>query len=395
MTISMRRLTSHNYILLFTFLIAIAVCYYIVPGENKSTFLLYASTIVLSLFFAAFSDVLISDKLTKISFWIGIFILGALMAFRSKNAIDDLSYQHMFLNAATNNISQYINATDTENGYDLVNWILYHLTNGNYDVSQVILMYFSFLMWGLAISHMKDYVSFPVAVLCVWTHYYFFVMDAGLLRIFIAISIVLYALHYLWESNWKLFVLWIAIAASFHLSALIMLIFLFLFINEKWFYKNWGFVIPILIIAILVVFLLIAKIAPLLGERYIGYIGNGAFSISLGSFDTLPIFVVGVYYYKFVPNEWRKPYIIGLLLLTLSILFSVFSSIINLGRLIYYANFGVLIVVATICKIKPRDFINQGISVLMIVYLVFYMMHTTLLNEGFERLYPYQFFWNE
>lgn len=62
-------------------------------------------------------------------------------------------------------------------------------------------------------------------VLFITSQYYF--QECNLVRQMLAVSIFLYALKYLENKDWKKYIIWVFVAASFHYSALFLLIFVF------------------------------------------------------------------------------------------------------------------------------------------------------------------------
>lgn len=387
--------TSYNIISFIVYIIAVILCCCIVPNVQINTMIFYFIVLTGALFLITLSDLLKDNKISMSMFWFGLVIFGSIMAFRAQTAIDDYNYSQMFVRARNTSFFQYLIQGETEIGFNILLWILYRLTLGNYDIAQVIITYISFFAWGKAAKKYKDYCSMPIFVLLIWTHYYFLVMAGGLMRIFIAIPIVLYAMSFISEGNYKKYTLWIIIAALFHISALIMLILLVLILKEEWFYNNWGIFIMILMIVLPIAFMFIAKVlVPILGNRYAGYGIISNFSISIGSFDTIPIFIIGLFYSKYVPIERKKQFIVNMILIALSTIFSICSSFVPIGRVIYYANLGMVLLISEIFKLKPKKYYHVCIQIILIVYAFFYMMHTGILSESqVSNLFPYRHFW--
>ena len=77
---------------------------------------------------------------------------------------------------------------------------------------------------------------------------------------------------------------------------------------------------------------------PLLGSRYSEYGNIGSFSLDVSSFDTIPLLVLLLMNMKRIPERNLNQYRLLLAIFALSSIMSIYSSMILLGRLIYYAN---------------------------------------------------------
>ena len=213
-----------------------------------------------------------------------------------------------------------------------------------------------------------------------------------------AIPIVFIAITYIWKNQWKKYFLWIIVASLFHLSSLVMLLLLLFKLNQKFNYDHWIFFTILSFIVVVIGLVTMANfLVPLLGERYESYQNVSEISFNLGSFTTFPIWIACYYYYKNLPKvslEYRRKYIIGMLLLSLSIVFSVAVTIVHVGRIIYYSYLGLLIVISAIFQIRTRDFTDFILKCLLIVYSLVYVMSTTLTNDYCSQLFPYESFLN-
>ena len=234
---------------------------------NISTPIFYLLNFIISI-----SCIIISykSKNGKFLYWLGFIMLGLILSCRDQMGIDDHVYKNIFENAYGLNLSQYFLTSGTEKGYLTINWLLFHLTNGNYTTAQFFISTFSLLIWAIAIKHnSEDFISASLMFLFLWTHFYFFVLSAGLVRFFIALPIVFFSLKYIYKKNLKKFLLCILIAAMFHLSALMMLILLPFLLWEKFFFKHWLVYIMIISIVVIGVFMFVASyLVPILGVRY-------------------------------------------------------------------------------------------------------------------------------
>ena len=380
-------------------LIGLYYCNSLIPNSYQFSFQLYAAILIGSMLLVSWSELSFRPFEKGFIFWSGIFVLGSVMAFRSQFGIDDPVYMKLFNRAGEYSYLSYLQSSDIEKGFLSLDYLLYYITAGNYNIAQPTITFLSFMFWGFALRA-QGKVNIPFMLIILWSHYYFFILSAGIVRMFIVIPIVLYATQFIWKCNLKKYVLVILFASLFHISALIMLLFVFFIIKHEWAFKRWWLFLVIIAVLVAFVFLGVGKyLIPILGERYSGYILlTGNFSILLGSFDTLPIVLVALYFKKYFNNldeESSRRYVVGIVLLILSIVFSVASTMLPIGRIIYYANLGIMIVFSSIFAKRSNNIIDYGAKCLLIIYALVYVMHTNFLNEDQnETLFPYTSLWS-
>lgn len=365
------------------------------PVEKRGTYLIYASDLLLALLFATLSDLVKKETARNFFLYLSVFTIGAIIAFRAQTGIDDPVYHRIFMRADGKSLIEYFSTSGVERGYLFLNYILFYLTKGNYNFTQAFLAYAGFSFFALAMKWRRGLDSTPAMVFLLWTHQYFFFLAAGLVRIYIAVAIVFFALRYVEEQRWGRYLFWILVAATIHMSSLLMLLFLIFAVKKEMLFRDWRIFIVLAAIITPIGFVLIAKVLiPFLGPRYQDYADFSKSHFSLDRLDMLPVFFIGTYFYRKIAFENRRGYIVGLILLALSVVFSASSAIVPLGRVIYYANLGVLIVIAAICKLKPRNIIDLGLQFILIVYALVYVMHTGLLATESHRLhlFPYESF---
>ena len=378
-----------------TLLIGLFFCYTAIPEENHPTFLLYMGTLLLSMTFIYLSEVKENKYTRFILFWIGIAILAAPMAFRLPIAVDDDNYIRLFNKASDRSLWGFLNVSDQEKGFLSFMWINYKLFDGNYNHFITSLTFLTFIFWGIAFrQNVKLNGSGMYMALFLWSHFYFFVMNSGLIRLFLAVPIVMIGIQYIWKDNWKRYVFWIVMASFFHLSSLVMLLFLVFYYKRHYFYKHWiEFVFITLFLVIIGLIMVALFLVPMLGRRYEGYGEVDTLSFSAGSFTSLPIWIACYYYYQNLTNvsvQYKKRYIIGMILLSLSIVFPIAASMVHVGRIIFYAYLGMLIVVSSIFQIKTRNSLEVLLKCLLVIYPLVYVMATNFLNNSKTQLFPYQ-----
>lgn len=384
----------NNEIYVYGICMACSILFFlIIPDSYKWTYLFYSMIVCSSCLLVMGSDSGCGRKYEKILFWVGIFIIGFVFSFRNQIGSDDYTYEIIYY-ACGEDFSHMAFENEQEIGYTVLCWIVYRFIGRNYLIAQCIISYFAFYWWGKAIKVFQGFGKFSVFPLLIWIYYYPQVMGNGLVRIFIALPICLFALQYLWKEQWIKFILFILLASSFHYSSLVMLFLIAFMFGRRLIYRYWVIFLGACFVLIpLFMNLAVEYIVPNMGAKYIGYLSTGMLSVSISDFDTLPIFLAGLYFLKYMKDEKRKVYIIGLVLLGTSCIFSIYSSYHGFIRLIFYANLGILIIVPLICNTKIRkksDFIVLG---LLIAYNMAYLLHAELLNDTINyKMYPYESF---
>ena len=385
-----------NVFIAFAFVVGIFVSCLFVAEENRPTFIFYMIMLGSSMFTAFMADSAESPKTQRFFLFVTIVILGYVFAFRAQTGIDDKVYMYQFNNIGNQSFFSFLFSTNNEKGYLALVYFLYHITGGNYDIAQIIISYISFVFFGIAMNRCKGFCDYSIMVLFIWALYYPIIMGAGLVRIFLAVPIVFVGVTFLFTDKYKKFVICIILASLFHISALIILLLLLIRINKKFIYNNWG--VLIVIISFLMPLLLwgLARfVIPLLGSRYFGYLNTSGFSISIGQFDVLPIVLLGIVCKYKINNDDREKYTIGLMLASLSIVFSISSSVVNIGRTVFFGNIGTLLVCSSICKTKVSKWYDYLIVFIIVVYAFVYMMYTGYLQTThLTNLFPYRSIWD-
>lgn len=379
---------------LFVLIAGLLLCVYLLPAYKRPTFLFYAGVLLSSMIFVYQSECVRSELGSKLLFSFGLFVFGIPMAFHEPGiSFDDEPYIRLFENAGRfDDLIMFLGTSDQEKGYLFITWLSNKITGGNYLIFQIIRTYLTFCFWGLAISKFKKIGSGYIILLFIWSHFYFFVLNSGIYRIFLAIPLVYLSFYYLWRNEWKKFFLCLLLASLMHLSALIILIFVPFSINPKYFYEHW---IVFLIVTNFVVFVGLISMAqylvPILGDRYQGYSEVDEFGMSIGTFTTLPIIISVFYMFKQhrYDIQFRQLFILGLIILSLSIIFSLVASMVHVGRIIFYAYIGFCIVMPIIVQTKTKGVVEFLLKSMLIIYPLVYVMGTNMLNVAKTQLFPY------
>lgn len=374
------------------YLILLLVCltfggYFFIPVEYVPTYIGYFFVLITSLF------LLKNNTENKVLYYLAFVSLSLVLAFRDHMGIDDSNYEFRFNYASHSQFFPFLMSTDQEKGFLAYEFIINKLVFGNYYCFQIITTLLTLFLWGNLISKVKNESNLLILVFFLWTNWYFWVLYAGVIRIFLAIPIALHSVLYVLKNEWiKAFVV-ICLAATIHTSSLFMLI-LLIFKNDNC-YLFWKRIIifPILVMPIL--FIVLAKfIIPYLGSRHAG-VTLQTLGYSLGGLNLLPFLLIGGYSFNTIDGEYsKKLYVIGLFLISCSIGVSTFGLMIpELGRLIYYGNWGIPLVAGILYYNQKRESYNTLFLLLFLLYGFLYIMFTAYLNpQAVQHLFPYRSF---
>lgn len=394
MIIKIEKATGERVIYWLAYFIFMIICTMIIPLQNRNDFIVYICVFTIGLTLVIVSDLIYNKKLSFFLLFISLLIIGCFMAFRDQTAIDDWQYQRKFLALAGKSFSQAFIEGENEKGFVILDYFLYKITNGNYDIAQAITVYFSFFIWAVAIFKNKKKCNLPFMVFFLITHYYCLIMGAGLIRMFIAIPIVFLSLNSLWEKNAKKFLFIILIASFFHVSALVLLLLIPFSLKKYNFSAHWKAYLMILCVIIPFLFQIISKFAiQLFGQRYEGYSVIGTLYVSIGDFDILPIWGICLYYYIKSEKEENERFKIYLVLLSLTMIFSIVSSMVSLGRVVYYTNLGILLFASELMQKKGKQSLDILLCLVLMAYGVFYMMYSGFMNVSVvTNMFPIKLF---
>jgi hypothetical protein len=340
-----------------------------------------------SLLLATFSVDFENEKTKVIFLILSIFVTSYLLCFRNHTGMDDGEYMYIFFNAKDMRLLDYLKYSDIEIGYKIINYIICKLTN-NYNICQFIFAFVPVALIEIKLWQKREYIDFPIALLYVYMTLYYFIFAAGLVRIFVSVSIFFYALDYLISGNKAKYTLYVIIASLFHRSVLIMLILLLLCVNNNYFWKRIMQFSILLVVSIPSIMIIVSKyIAPLLGDRYMGYANTVIGDSSIFSFiDRLTFLVISMFYYNNIKNEKEEHfnwYQLSIVLIVFSIAIDIGSYWTDLGRLVYYSNIGIILAFSYLIKQSKIRQSGNGVVLTIIITIIpyIYLMHTVFNNE--------------
>jgi hypothetical protein len=323
-------------------------------------------------------------------FWlISTFLISYVFCFRNQTGIDDITYKLYFEKAANSSLQEFLSYSEMEIGYKISNYIIFHLSNGNYNVCQFIFSFIPILLFQITFWKKRNELELSVALLYFYMTLYYFIMSAGLVRIFFSVSIIFFGLKYILKNDMKRYIACVLIASLFHYSSLVMFSLLLLLINDGFFYRHIKLLSVILLVIIPIILVIVSKyLAPTLGVRYEGYaLAVNKSTNSLFSFvDKLPFLIIGIFYIPVIQEEdtqTKKEYRLYLVLILLTISVSIGSMWTDLGRIVYYTNCGIILLMSFILKNKIIRNGNDGriLSIVVTIIPYVFLMHTIFNNN--------------
>ena len=334
----------------------------------------YIIIVVLSSIFAGLSSSnKIDAKLKKFLYIISFMIMLVFLGFRNFGiGIDDYSYKNIFFNVKEYGLIKFFLQSTIEPGFLLLNYIVGIFSN-NFNIiifiSSLIILFFIYK----TLYFFKENISLFFSVFIFGTM--FLPYCFGIIRLSMAFSICFYSLIFFLNKERKKFNIFVLLASSFHYSALVFLLLNFIInknITKTYILRRFYFFI-ILIIPLAIIFIS-KSVVPLLGIRYSNYIIKGSLSISLSDFDKLPIIVLLIIFYNYICKAYENPKIL-IVLYSVSIIISIYSSMINFGRVQWYFNIIICLIVPMLIKgIKKSKtrYWNLILVPLLSVYFVIY-----------------------
>lgn len=392
-----RHLNNSSYIsattiLCMTLILYSAIIISLNTQHKQNTFLFYCFIILLSSFTALVSQSIKDIRFSNIILIIALFILSIPYVFRDLMGTDDIQYHTNYTDIVQNGwIKQFIDTT-REPGYLLLNKICSYITS-DYTFCRILCGSIPFIIFYKAFTRYNQLMYYYIAILQIGCCLYFNVLEAALIRIFIAISIVFYSLKYLLDGNLNKYLITIFIAMLFHYSSGVMLIFTIFFYNKQYYLKHPFRSFLILIIILLLIFSFVTFAATqFLGTRYLSYVFQENSSLvnelSIMDFDTLPFIIFGYIFRKKIPKNEIKNYNCFLIIYSMSLVIACFSILIPLGRLMFYFNCS-LIFLASYWYRYSTSIIRFWIISLFTFYCCLYA-YITKLSILDNNLYPYK-----
>ena len=371
-------------------IIALGMCA-ILPQEQLATTLFYNAVILTAVLLAAMAERTRTQVGFNILFFLSFLVLFFTLGFRDFSGIDDPAYIKIF-----NNVVQYgwlsvFKSTTMEPGYLLLNYGVSLLT-GDYFCMQFITSFIPLFLFYLGFRKYRNVMSMSMAVFLLSTMIYFQMLAVSLVRMFIALSIVFNAMYYVPQRDTKKYISLVLLASTFHYSALFMLVLTYFSLNQKNLSNKAKRFVALGFAGTPVAFVIIAQyLVPRMGVRYSGYGSLGSLELSLGSFDTLPLLVLLLLNYKRIDAYQVEFFKLFVSTFALSSIISFYSSMVSLGRLIFYANSAFFVAAPMVSRALNNDYSKVLFCVLIIMYGFLYLYRTQFcLDAHIPFLFPYR-----
>ncbi len=341
----------------------------------QNEYIVYYGTILLASTFAWLSQKFARDKENSFKlnkfFWIlSITILIITMGFRACNVgVDDGAYKNIFNDVVNYGPIEKFLQTTIEPGYLILNYIISFFTK-DFQVVLFITSCIPIVLYYKAIEYERKNVNFFLTVFLFGTllYLYFF----GIIRLFIAASIVTYALRYVFEKKSLKYILFILLATSIHYSAIFMLFLLYFSTEKEEKPRKMKNIILLITIAMPVIIIMVSQfIFPSMGDRYTNYTKINQLSLSINQFDKIPITIMALILYDYLKkiNKNTKIYIV---LSALTTVISIYSTVISIGRIQWYLNFANCILLPLVVRAINKNTLYKYWNILLIPIIIIY-----------------------
>lgn len=343
-------------------------------------YIIYYGTIIVAAILAWLAQILAKDKenkykINKILFYLSAFILSITIGCRiSGVGVDDKSYESIFNQINNNGFLDFFMSTKMEPGYLILNQIIGIFTD-NFQVFLYIASLIPIIFYYKAIEYERKNVNFFLVVFLFGTlmYLYFF----GIMRLFIATSIAMFAIRYIFEKNTKKYIFFVLIAATFHYSALFMLLLIYFSTEKKEKPRSMSkFIICCSIMLPILIVIISTYIIPLLGQsKFENYtnLNTSGFGINLEDLDKVPFLILAIILKKDIDKLNGHDSRIYITMYALATVVAIFSKIgsSTIVRLQWYFMFSICIllplIVRAIIRTKFKNFV-----VLLIPLIIFY-----------------------
>ncbi|MEW9671327.1 EpsG family protein [Ammoniphilus sp. 3BR4] len=357
-----------------------------------NSYLFYVTIVLSSTVFAGlaqkFSKHNKKGKRVPNIFFMGLSLITLIfvMGFRDISiGVDGLSYLEIYYFANSVGVLEFYQTRVTEPGFYLLNRISYIL--GDEQWLLILSSIITIFLFYKALSYEIDKINLSLVVFVFSTTQYFYYF--GIMRMGIAVSIIAFAYRYIIEGHKKKFILFVFLATMFHYSALFALVLLFLGKDNQNFFKRVNllklmFLIPI---GFLTVRYLIFPFIT--ASRYQGYIDSSGF-IGTSFITSLPLLGLFLLFYNRF-SFISKNYQFYFFLFVVKVITEVFSPIIGIGRMVWYANLSICFLFPATIRLNNDKGIKIILTFIIILYCFVYSFYAYF-GESFRGQYmlPYK-----
>lgn len=387
-----RLFISGSLILVVLLFLFISWCISCGINSYSNTFLFYFTIISGASIFALLSQSVKEKEISHTLLFFSISILWLPFATRDLMGTDDNVYLNIFNKITTAGFLRTFLKSTMEPGYLLLNKISFLITD-NYIFCRILCATLPFIIFYKTLIKLSRNIYFYIAILHIGCCLYFIILEAALVRMFIAISIVLYSFRFLINGQTKKYGYTILIAMLFHYSAGVMLLFSILTIKDHYYAKSPVKISILLTLIFVIMFGFVSFMASnILGERYLIYSVQDDSDMTSGfnimKLDTLPFVIWGIIFHKHIPSSKITSYNIFLIILLMSSVVSIMSSFMPLGRLIFYFNCSIIFLVSYWYRYSTG--IIKSSTIFIYTLYCFLYAYVTKLSIFDNNLYPYK-----
>lgn len=281
---------------------------------------------------------------------------------------------------------------DIEIGYTLMVYFVTKVFGGLQWVlffTQLIIMIF---IYKTLIKY-KEYMSIYMSMILYFGLFY--LNDLNHMRQGIAMAITFYAVTILLEKKYVKYVIFVGIAALFHISALMMLgvLIVYFIIQPEFSLKKISIVSGLALLFIILLGPIAQFIISLdiINSRYFFYIQNG-WIFDIGVFVTfLPLLFIEIYYYKKSRNTCEAYSFIFLLTILGVISYQLLTGVLQGVRISRYFLHFMMLGIPMALK-EEKNSTSRILEVAVVAYCVLYVLYFNVYLNG-QAVFPYQFFW--
>lgn len=377
---------------LYLYALALGLALIVLPGAHRSTGLFYAVLIMGASLFAYHAQKSLNSRFSSFYLLISFLFLFLPLGLRQFSGVDDTTYARIFYEVNSWGWIKKFTRSSLEPGYLILNRLVGLFTR-NYIYMQIISSFIPLAIFYGSFKKYGEKIDLTFAVFLLATTIYFQVLSVGLVRMFMAISIIFRGLYYLPLRNSKKYIAHVALASLFHYSAIFMIILIYFTIDNRSFsLKAKRFVLLAFLLVPLIFIFVPRYLVPLLGSRYSIYANLGPFLLSIWDFSTIPLLVIILFFYHYKDSLSHDYFLVSMSTLTMTTILGIYGSLVPFGRLIYYTNSSLFILAPLVGQNTKDRGVNKILFYsLVIVYSVLFLYRTQFMFQShIPHLFPYK-----
>ena len=241
----------------------------------------------------------------------------------------------------------------------------------------------------------RDRINVFIALIFYVGLYYFQAMN--LMRIFLAMSILLFFFHYLLEGKYIKYIIVVLLTATLHFSSLVMLV----VVAMLWLYQRSKIVAIATFVSLMILLIPLSLVFGdyILLARYANYASGNDSSRQVGImlyFDYLPCFVVISYAIKNrIKNQWTDLLVVNTLVAFLMRFIAYYIEI--AGRLgIHFSALYLILIPYFVNHIRLYHRKSYPLTLLLLVFFLLVRVHFYFIGYlAVDGIMPYSFVWDD